>query len=145
MCPWAHVARTQIEEGLHVVLEQLDAADRVVDDALPFFQLQAGIRAVGEEQRVVRVLLDGLRIEQLGLVVVSVLEALIARSLQLLGRIFVTRRRHVAGRRRVLGRQRCRCRGSALIGRVGDWGMWGADAVMVHGGSGSFERDAELS
>ena len=51
---------TQVEEGFHVVLEQLDAAYAVVYDALPLLQLQARIGAVGEQQRVVGVLLDGL-------------------------------------------------------------------------------------
>lgn len=86
--------RTQVKVGLHVLGHQLDAGQAIVDDTIPSLELKASIGAIGKEQRVLAVLLDGLAVKLLGLVIFAVLEVQVPLGLELVGGIFVARWRH---------------------------------------------------
>lgn len=87
-----HARLTQEVECFHVLGQLLDAPDAVVYHALPLLQLVPGHGAVCEEQRIARVLLDGLGVVGLCALVVAILEAHISLGLELLSSILVTRR-----------------------------------------------------
>jgi hypothetical protein len=81
------VRRTQKVKGLHVLLGQLYAAQAVIHGLLPQAELEAGIGTVRVEDGVVGVLLDGLRVEGDGLVVLAGLELGVSALLELLGEV----------------------------------------------------------
>lgn len=82
-------AFTQIKKRLQILLQKLNTLQTIINDPLPPLQLQPRIRPIREQQRIVRIAHNGLRIQALGALVVALLEARIALHLQLVGLVLV--------------------------------------------------------
>lgn len=88
---------SQVKVCLHILLHELNAPQTVVNDGLPFLELEARISAVSEEERVLGVFGDGLAVAGFSRVIVGVLEVRVALVLKLLGRVFVAWRHREVG------------------------------------------------